>query len=78
MTNLDPHQSGACLSCRSRAAQRVFLVSLSEAIRRVRQRANGLGLVLPQPGQWGAALEAYLAETRLQREYDAQPRAKAA
>ena len=60
------------------ATQRVFLVSLSEAIRRVRQRANGLGLVLPELGQWGAALEAYLAETRLQREYDAQPRAKAA
>ena len=61
-----------------RAAQRVFLVSLSEAIRRVRQRADGLGLVLPEPGQWGAALEAYLAEAKLQREYDAQPRAKAA
>ena len=61
-----------------RATQRVFLVSLSEAIRRVRQRADGLGLVLPQPGRWGTALEAYLAETRLQREYDAQPRAKAA
>jgi len=61
-----------------RAAQRVFLVSLSEAIRRVRQRADGLGLVLPEPGQWGAALEAYLAEVKLQREYDAQPRAKAA
>ena len=61
-----------------RAAQRVFLVSLSEAIRRVRQRADGLGLVLPEPCQWGAALEAYLAEVKLQREYDAQPRAKAA
>ena len=61
-----------------RAAQRVFLVSLSEAIRRVRQRANGLSLVLPQPGQWGAALEAHLAETTLQRAYDAQPQAKAA
>ena len=60
------------------ATQRVFLVSLSEAIRRVRQRANGLGLMLPEPGQWGTALEAYLVETRLQREYDAQPRAKAA
>src|SRR5918911_5159585 len=35
-----------------RAAQRVFLVSLSEAIRRVRQRANGLGVVLPQIGRW--------------------------
>ena len=58
--------------------QPVFLVSLSEAIRRVRQRADGLGLVLPQPGQWGTALEAYLAEIRLQWEYDAQPRAKAA
>ena len=41
--------------------QRVFLVSLSEAIRLVRRRAQGLGLVLPEPGQWGAALEAYLA-----------------
>ena len=61
-----------------RAAQRVFLVSLSEAIRRVRQRANGLGFMLPELGQWGAALEAYLAETRLQRAHDAQPRAKAA
>src|SRR4051812_48474562 len=30
-------------------AQRVFLVSLSEAIRLVRRRANGLGLVLPEP-----------------------------
>ena len=60
------------------AAQQVFLVSLSEAIRLVRQRADGLGLVLPELGQWGAALEAYLAETKGQREYDAQPRAKAA
>jgi hypothetical protein len=61
-----------------RAAQRVFLVSLSEAIRRVRQRADGLGLVLPQPGRWGAALEAYLDETKVQWAYDAQLRAKAA
>ena len=60
------------------ATQRVFLVSLSEAIRRVRQRANGLGLVLPEPGQWGAALEAYLAESKRPWESDAQPRAKAA
>jgi len=51
-------------------AQRVFLVSLSEAIRLVRQRAGELGLVLPELGQWGTALEAYLAGTRprLQRE----------
>src|SRR5215218_495407 len=55
-----------------RAAQRVFLVSLSEAIRRVRQRADGLGLMLPQLGQWGSALEAYLDETKVQRAYDAQ------
>ena len=61
-----------------RAAQRVFLVSLSEAVRRVRQRADGLGLMLPQPGQWSTALEAYLAETKVQREYEAPPRAKAA
>jgi hypothetical protein len=61
-----------------RVAQRVFLVSLSEAIWRVRQRADGLGLVLPEPGQWGTALEAYLAENNGQRAYDAQPRAKAA
>ena len=60
------------------AAQRVFLVSLSEAIKRVQQRANGLGLVLPELGQWGTALEAYLAETKVQRAYEAQPRAKAA
>ena len=33
-----------------RVAQRVLLVSLSEAIRVVRQRAGGLGLVLPEPG----------------------------
>src|SRR4051794_40763960 len=45
-------------------AQPVFLVSLSEAIRRVRERAEGLGLVLPEPGQSSAALEAYLAETK--------------
>ena len=60
------------------ATQRVFLVSLSEAIRRVRQRASELGLVLPEPGQWGGALEAYLAEPQGQRAYEAQPRAKAA
>jgi hypothetical protein len=59
-------------------AQRVFLVSLSEAIRLVRQRANGLGLVLPEPGQWGAALEAYLAETKVRREREAWPWAEAA
>src|SRR3954452_23686366 len=61
-----------------RATQQVFLVSLSEAVRRVRQRANGLGLVLPHPGQWGTALEAYLAETKVRRAYEAPPRAKAA
>jgi hypothetical protein len=61
-----------------RATQRVFLVSLSEAIRLVRRRANGLGLVLPHPGQWGTALEAYLAETKMRRGYEAPPRAKAA
>ena len=61
-----------------RATQQVFLVSLSEAVRRVRQRANGLGLVLPHPGQWGTALEGYLAETKVRREYEAPPRAKAA
>src|SRR5215212_7042370 len=44
-----------------REAKRVFLVSLSEAIRLVRQRADGLGLGLPDSGQWGAALEAYAA-----------------
>ena len=61
------------------AAQPVFLVSLSEAIRLVRQRAQGLGLVLPEPGQWGAALEGYLAglKARLQRE-EALPWAEAA
>ena len=60
------------------ATQPVFLVSLSEAIRLVRQRADGLGLILPEPGQWGAALEAYLAglKARLQRE--ASPWAEAA
>ena len=60
------------------AGQRVFLVSLSEAIRLVRRRAQGLGLVLPEPGQWGAALKAYLAglKARLQRE--ASPWAEAA
>ena len=61
-----------------RATQQVFLVSLSEAIRRVRQRADGLGLMLPHPGQWGTALEAYLAQNKGQRAYGAQPRAKAA
>jgi hypothetical protein len=60
------------------AAQRVFLVSLSEAIRLVRQRANGLGLVLPGPGQWGTALEAYLAETRPRLQREALPWAEAA
>jgi hypothetical protein len=59
-------------------AQRVFLVSLSEAIRLVRRRANGLGLVLPEPGQWGAALEAYLAGIRPRREREALPWAEAA
>src|SRR3954466_9340152 len=59
-------------------AQRVFLVSLPEAIRLVRQRANGLGLVLPELGQWGAALEAYLAETKARREREVQPWAEAA
>ena len=59
-------------------AQRVFLVSLSEAIRQVRQRANGLGLVLPEPGQWGAALEAYLAGTRPRLQHEALPWAEAA
>src|SRR3954470_16579426 len=61
-----------------RAAQPVFLVSLSEAIRLVRQRADGLGLVLPKPGQWGAALEAYLAETKARLEREAWPWAEAA
>ena len=42
-----------------RVSQRVFLVSLSEAIRLVRRRANRLGLALPEPGQWSATLEAY-------------------
>jgi hypothetical protein len=59
-------------------AQPVFLVSLSEAIRLVRQRAKGLGLMLPEPGQWGAALEAYLAETKARREREALPWAEAA
>jgi hypothetical protein len=59
-------------------AQRVFLVSLSEAIRLVRQRAKGLGLVLPGPGRWGAALEAYLAGTKVRREREAWPWAEAA
>ena len=60
------------------AAQRVFLVSLSEAIRLVRQRASGLGLVLPEPGQWGAALETYLNETKARLEREALPWAEAA
>src|SRR5215203_2810561 len=59
-------------------AQPVFLVSLSEAIRGVRQRADGLGLMLPEPGQWGAALEAYLAGTRPRLQPEALPWAKAA
>src|SRR3954464_8065081 len=59
-------------------AQPAFLVSLSEAIRLVRQRANGLGLVLPEPGQWGAALEAYLAETTARLAPEASPWAEAA
>src|SRR3954451_18906513 len=61
-----------------RVAQRVFLVSLSEAIRRVRQRAEKFGLVLPQPGQWGAALEAYLTETKARLAHEASPWAEAA
>src|SRR5215213_10937639 len=52
-------------------AQPVFLVSLSEAIRLVRQRAEELGLVLPQPGQWGAALDAYLTETKARLVHEA-------
>ena len=60
------------------ATQPMFLVSMSEAIRLVRQRAQGLGLVLPQPGQWGAALEAYLTETKVQREREASPWTEAA
>jgi hypothetical protein len=59
-------------------AQPVFLVSLSEAIRLVRQRANGLGLVLPEPGQWGTALDTYLAETRPRLQREAWPWAEAA
>ncbi len=58
--------------------QRVFLVSLSEAIRLVWQRANGLGLVLPEPGQWGAALEAYLARPKARLQHEAWPWAEAA
>src|SRR5215218_869932 len=61
-----------------RAAQRVFLVSLSEAIRLVRQRADGLGRVLPELGQWGAALDAYLAEAKARQEREALPWAEAA
>ena len=48
------------------------------AIRLVRERAEGLSLGLPEPGQWGATLEAYLAETKVRRAYEAPPRAKAA
>src|SRR3954449_8306518 len=59
-------------------AQPVFLVSLSEAIRLVRQRAEELGLVLPQPGQWGAALDAYLTETTARLAHEASPWAEAA
>jgi hypothetical protein len=59
-------------------AQPVFLVSLSEAIRLVRQRAGELGLVLPQPGQWGAALDAYLTETTARLAHEASPWAEAA
>src|SRR3954462_4515221 len=59
-------------------AQPVFLVSLSEAIRLVRQRAEELGLVLPQPGQWGAALDAYLTETAARLVHEASPWAQAA
>jgi hypothetical protein len=59
-------------------AQPVFLVSLSEAIRLVRQRAGELGLVLPQPGQWGAALDAYLTETKARLAHEASPWAEAA
>src|SRR3954465_2117551 len=61
-----------------RVSQRVFLVSLSEVIRLVRRRANGLGLVLPEPGQWGATLEAYLAGLRVRGERAAWPWAEAA
>jgi hypothetical protein len=61
-----------------RVSQRVFLVSLSEAIRLVRQRANGLGLVLPEPGQWDAALEAYLARPKARLQREALPWAEAA
>ena len=79
MTNLYPLRVGRLTELPiPHEAQRVFLVSLSEAIRLVRRRAQGLGLVLPEPGQWGAALEAYLAETKVRRAYEAQPRAKAA
>src|SRR3954453_5954090 len=63
-------------------AQPVFLVSLSEAIRLVRQRSEELGLVLPQPGQWGAALDAYLTETKAETKarlaHEASPWAEAA
>src|SRR3954462_4117632 len=59
-------------------AQPVFLVSLSEAIRLVRQRAEELGLVLPQPGQWGAALDAYLTETTARLAPEASAWAEAA
>src|SRR4051812_32868575 len=59
-------------------AQPVFLVSLSEAIRLVRQRAGELGLVVPQPGQWGAALHAYLPETKARLAHEASPWGEAA
>ena len=59
-------------------AQPVFLVSLSEAIRLVRQRADEFGLVLPEPGQWGAALDAYLTETTARLAHEASPWAEAA
>src|SRR3954451_14937867 len=55
-----------------------FLVSLSEAIRLVRQRAKRLGLVLPEPGQWGAARKAYLARPKARREREGLPWAEAA
>ncbi|MFL5191494.1 MAG: hypothetical protein ACJ8CG_00600 [Microvirga sp.] len=48
------------------------------SIRLVRRRAQGLGLVLPEPGQWGAALEAYFAEIKVRRERAAWPWAEAA
>src|SRR3954451_12473802 len=59
-------------------AQPVFLVSLSEAIRLVRQRAEEFGLVLPEPGQWGPSLNAYLTETTARLALEASPWAEAA